>query len=138
MPSIGGYLIISRKGPNWGNALKARWVGTDPKHTNPSEVVVHVEVEIPIEIFERPQLRALFKVDPAQIPPKEISKEVLVKAEKLLQAQTGFRVEFVSDPPPALKTCARCSGKGTVEDAGVGGLSIMCPDCKGTGTVLGA
>jgi hypothetical protein len=129
MPIAEGYLVVSKKSPDWKGRLAARWLEKRPKRTNPSEILIGVLIEVPDQIFERPQLTAVIKVEKADVPPSEITKTVMLKAEQVLQAQTGLRVEFLPEKAIA-ESCAACMGKGSYE---ANGVPIICPDCKGTG-----
>lgn len=79
--------------------MSARWLKTRPTSTTANEVVVHLSVEVPDALFERPQLTAVLTVDRSKVPPTEIKEEVLISAAQILEAQTGLRVQFVKEEP---------------------------------------
>jgi len=95
MLQASGYLVLRRSG--W--RLSARWLKTKPTSTTPNEVVVHLSVEVPDALFERPQLTAVLTVDRSKVPSAEIEEKVLISAAQILEAQTGLRVEFVKEEP---------------------------------------
>lgn len=88
------YLVVSKD-------RDVRIFKKRPAGLKMSEVLVSMSVEVPDEIFERPQLRARLTVDKDAVPPVEISQDLKIKAADLLRAQTGLRVEFVKEPLPA-------------------------------------
>ena len=56
------------------------------------EIAVKIRLEVPNQLFERPQVEAILKVD--DIPNNSYSPEILVNTADLIEQQTGAKVVF--------------------------------------------
>lgn len=83
---VSHYVIVSETG-------RVRTT-KNPPDLRRDEVSIRLKLCIPRKVFERPLIQATVRVDEQAILPKEISPEVLINTAKLIEQQTGFKVEL--------------------------------------------
>lgn len=96
-----GYLLISVSGiksnpdsPNkWATSAKA--VKNKPG-TGPDEVAVKVRVELPVELFVRPQLEARISVSADAVSPQVVTVDIAKEIEKAVLQGTGFDLKILN------------------------------------------
>jgi len=69
-----------------------------------NEIAVRFHLELPKRLFEQPVIRAEVKIDEDAVRPVEISPEILISTQDMIQKETGFRVELVPLPIPEKET----------------------------------
>lgn len=56
------------------------------------ELAVRISLEVPNQLFERPQVEAILKIE--DIPNKSYEPEMLINTAELIEQQTGAKVVF--------------------------------------------
>ncbi len=56
------------------------------------EIAVKIILDIPKEIFERPQIEATIKID--EMPNNEYKPDLIINTKELIEQQTGAKIDF--------------------------------------------
>ncbi len=83
------WLILDKKG-----IKAARKTKPDLKW---NEIAIKIKLDIPKELFDRPQLEATIKVD--SIPNNAYKPDLIINTKELIEQQTGAKIEFNIIPP---------------------------------------
>lgn len=93
-----GYIVIkvNRRGYERPGLWKAsaKLYSGKPTVTR-DEVAVKVSVELPVSLFQRPQLEARITVPEHAVTPLEIGLDIRDNIEQLISKSTGFDVKLV-------------------------------------------
>jgi len=73
MSKVSGYLVVSKKQKQWG--VSCRFTSKKPS-LGPNEIAVNLEMEIPDDLFIRPQLKFSIKILKEASLQREITAEV--------------------------------------------------------------
>lgn len=57
-----------------------------------NEIAVKINLEIPRELFERPQIEATIKID--EIPNNAYRPDLIINTKDLIEQQTGAKIDF--------------------------------------------
>lgn len=57
-----------------------------------NEIAVKINLDIPKELFDRPQIEATIKVE--DIPNNSYSPDIILNTAELIEQQTGAKIEF--------------------------------------------
>ena len=57
-----------------------------------NEITCKIQLDIPKELFERPQIEAILKID--NIPNNACNPEIIVNTKDLIEQQTGAKIDF--------------------------------------------
>lgn len=96
-----GYLLVSVSGIKQNPGRPHRWrtsakaVKTKPG-TRPDEVAVKVRVELPVELFVRPQLEARISVSADAVSPQVVTVDIAKEIEKAVLQGTGFDLKILN------------------------------------------
>ena len=80
------YLIIGPSG--------IRGVRKSKPQLRFDEISVRIALDIPDTIFRRPHIEAFIKVGEEAVRPNEISPEIFINTKKLIEQETGMRVDL--------------------------------------------
>jgi len=58
------------------------------------EISVRIELDIPDTIFKRPHIEAYIKVGDEAITPNKISPETFINTKKLIEQETGMKIDL--------------------------------------------
>ena len=58
------------------------------------EISMKIELDIPKELFERPQLEANIRVDPEKVQPNQINPDIILNTKELIEQSTGVKIDF--------------------------------------------
>lgn len=53
-----------------------------------------VHIDVPDELFDRPQLEATIKIDPDKITPNTINPELILNTKELIEQAAGVKIDF--------------------------------------------
>lgn len=95
-PLTSGFYIVLRTFGSYG--LKARMTTKLPALAA-GEVVVKVNIEVPVALFERPQLQATIVVPASDVSAPVIDAKVQDNIAAALSEQLGIRVEVSAATP---------------------------------------
>lgn len=57
-----------------------------------NEIACKIQLDIPKELFERPQIEACLKID--NVPNMAYKPELIINTKELIEQQTGAKIEF--------------------------------------------
>ncbi len=57
-----------------------------------NEIACKIQLDVPKELFERPQIEAILKID--NIPNNACNPEIIVNTKDLIEQQTGAKIDF--------------------------------------------
>lgn len=57
-----------------------------------NEIAIKVNLKVPKELFERPQIEATIKVD--EIPNTAFKPDLIINTKDLIEQQTGAKIDF--------------------------------------------
>lgn len=57
-----------------------------------NEIACKIQLDIPKELFERPQIEAILKID--NIPNNAYNPEIIVNTKDIIEQQTGAKIDF--------------------------------------------
>jgi len=80
------FLIIGRNGINGvrKSKPKLRW----------DEIAMKIHLDVPDELFDRPQLEATISVDPEKITPNTINPDLILNTKDLIEQAAGVKIDF--------------------------------------------
>lgn len=84
------YLALTKKG-------RARVAKKKPT-IKPDEICLKVTLDIPDQIFTKPQLEMLLKVDPAKVSSSVITPVIKDNIADIIKQQTGLHIKINIDP----------------------------------------
>lgn len=87
------YLVVSRKG--------AQKITQTPPRLEADQIAMHVSLELPNSLFERPLLQAHVKLPQSLTTPEPLSVEVQETVVASIQQATGMDVRLVVEYPEA-------------------------------------
>lgn len=58
------------------------------------EISIRICLDIPNAIFKRPHIEAYIKVGKEAIRPNEISPEIIINTKKLIEQETGMKIDL--------------------------------------------
>ena len=91
------YLVIGPTG--------LRGVRKSKPRLNWDEISIRISLDIPDTMFKRPHVEAIIKVSEDAVRPTEINPEIFINTKKLIEQETGMKVDFKvlpsekEDPP---------------------------------------
>lgn len=83
------YLVINKKG-----AVKAKKYKPT---TASNEIAFKIVLDIPQQVFEKPQFEATLRIDPKNISAPVITPDIQDNITKILQQNLGVKVNFTID-----------------------------------------
>lgn len=87
MAELEGYLIVKKSGRKYGTCV-ARWSTKKPALKS-DEVAVKIGMEMPDEVFIKPQLQATIKVPSSAVSKPVISAEIQDNIREAVMRSTG-------------------------------------------------
>lgn len=90
---ISSYLCIKKIGSKYSPRAALRVVKTSPA-LEFNEIAMKLDIEIPDEIFDKPQLQASIKVPKEAVSQPVIDSEIIDNVEQIIKTQTGFSVKL--------------------------------------------
>lgn len=81
---ITNWLIIDKNGIKGTRKTKPdlKW----------NEIAIRINLEIPKELFERPQIEATIKID--EVPNNAYKPDLIINTKELIEQQTGAKINF--------------------------------------------
>lgn len=92
MPQFNGYLILKRPAKSYRDLL-AR-VDTRVPALAVGEIALKLEVNVPVGLFQRPQLKASITIPEDKVTPSVLSASVLDNVKEVLEQQTGMDISI--------------------------------------------
>ncbi len=80
------YLVIGSTG--------LRGVRKSKPRLNWDEISIRISLDIPDAMFKRPHVEAFIKVGEEAVRPNEISPEILINTKKLIEQETGMKIDL--------------------------------------------
>jgi len=90
--NLSGYLVV-KKLQRW--KANARFVQKAPA-LDSNEIAIKVEVNLPDELFSRPQLKFKIDIPKEAVPQKEINAEVAGNIQQLIKDNMGIQLTIVA------------------------------------------
>lgn len=104
------YIIVSREGRRYSYRLKAEMKEREPQ-LNGNEIAVHLRLDIPDALFDRPMLEAKMALPADVVPKVKITPEITSNLESIIKERTGLNlrvgiapIEDDETPPPSNKS----------------------------------
>lgn len=81
------YLITSKRGT-------VRLVKSRKNNLGLEEVCLKLDLQIPDLLFEKPQLQATIKVDEKACIPTNITPDIIIKTQDLIEQSLGMKIQL--------------------------------------------
>ena len=91
--NISSYLCIKKTGSKYAPRYSVRVTKTSPA-LDFNEIAMKLSLQIPDEIFEKPQLSASITVPKEAVSAPVIEAEIIDNVEQIIEQQTGFKVKL--------------------------------------------